>query len=79
LQTALKIFVILKSFNTINSKKTPPYSAGSFIFVDTNKVVIINGHQNLVISSLAAMSSSVMLSAFRWKTARIQTSLKILQ
>jgi hypothetical protein len=39
-QTALKIFVILKSFNTTNSKKTPPYSAGSFIFVDTFKKAI---------------------------------------
>jgi len=36
-QTALKIFVILKSFNPTNSKKPPPYSAGSFIFVDTSK------------------------------------------
>ena len=35
LRIALKIFVILKSFNTTNSKKTLPYSAWSFIFVDT--------------------------------------------
>jgi hypothetical protein len=32
LHTALRIFVILKIFNTTNSKKTPPYSAGSFNF-----------------------------------------------
>jgi hypothetical protein len=40
LHTALRIFVILKTFNTTNSKKTPPYSAGSFNFAGTSNNLV---------------------------------------
>jgi len=50
LPTALKIFVIRKSYNTIKTKKTPSYQAGSLIFNDSSSTYLLglDGYYSLI-------------------------------